>query len=129
MGQLLTTVLPAVVAGTPVTSVIGEIPTYEGTDNDFARVMLTAPSAVASPGGTNFATVTVRQMRAGSLVSNIAQLSLANLALAAEVPVNVPITQSNPSGGQSNDVLDVQVTHTGTGQALPAGCVVGVEVD
>lgn len=129
MGQVFETTLPAVAAGTPVTQVITELPSYEGTDNAFVRAMVTTPSTVANPGATNFATITIRQMRAGASLGNVAQLSLANTALTAEVPTNIPIVMANPSAGQSNDVLDVQVTHSGTGQVLPAGTLIAVEVD
>lgn len=130
MGQVFDATLPAVVAGTPVTQVITETPSYEGTDNDVARVMVTAPSTVAAQGVTNFATITVRQLRAGVVVTAVlAQLSVGANALPAETPVNVPIIPANPSTLQAGDVLDVQVTHTGTGGALPAGVVVAVELD
>jgi hypothetical protein len=129
VGQLLTATLPAVVAGTPVTQVIAAIPKHQGTDNYFIRSTLSTPSAISDPGGTNFATVTVSQYRAGVKVQDVAQLVLTGNPVTALNTVRLPVIATTPSGGQPDDVLVVAVTHTGTGSALPAGCVVGVELD
>lgn len=128
MANKVTTLLPAVVAGTAVTQVFAEIPAYGESDYAVGRVSLVSPSAVANPGTVNYATVTVRYFRGGTAQGNLAQLSLSGVALTAETTTDVPLVVGrNQSVLQSGDVIDVQVTHTGTGQALPAGVVVEVE--
>lgn len=122
-------VLPAQSAGgaTSVT-IVGEVPsTFAEPSYAPQRISVISPSLVTGQ-ATNFATINVRQMRAGSAVATIGTLALsaAAVTLPAEVPVSIPISGSPVL--LDADVIDVQLVQSGTGLALPAGIVAAVEL-
>lgn len=121
--------LPAQTAGgsTSVT-ILCEVPsTFAEPSYAVQRISVTSPSLVTGQ-ATNFATINVRQMRAGSAVATIGTLALsaASVTLPAEVPVSIPV--SGTPVLLDADVIDVQLVQTGTGLALPAGILASVEL-
>ncbi|QIS16594.1 hypothetical protein [Nocardia arthritidis] len=92
-------------------------------------VVVVAPYGFTTVSGsaTNNVTISVRQLRGGSVVRTFARLTTAaGIDLAAEIPVTVPL------GAQPvlrpNDVLDVRLQQNGTGQAIGAGLLVSVHI-
>lgn len=122
-------VLPAqAAAGATSVTVVGEVPsTFVQPSYSPQRLSVTSPSLVTGQ-ATNFATINVRQMRAGGVVATIGTLALsaAAVTLPAEVPVSIPISGSPVL--LDADVIDVQLVQSGTGLALPAGIVASVEL-
>lgn len=121
-------VLPAqAAAGATATTIIGAVPSnLTQATWQVEKLSAVSPSLVTGA-ATNFATLTVRQMRAGALVQNLGTLPLtAGVTLPAEVEVNIPIVNAGPL--QDGDIIDVQQLQSGTGLALPAGIVVKAEL-
>lgn len=122
-------VLPAQsAAGATSVTILGEVPsTFAEPSYAPQRLSLISPSLVTGQ-ATNFATINIRQMRAGSAVATIGTLALsaATVTLPAEVPVSVPI--SGTPVLLDGDVIDVQLVQTLTGLALPAGIVASIEM-
>jgi len=124
--QLDTGAAIAAAAGTS-TFELGEVPMTEAEQGwTVNRVTVTA-SALVTGVNTNSGTINVRQLRGGVAQQTIASIALvAGTNLPAETPVVIPITGS--PNVQSGDLLDVQYVQIGTGLALPANCVVKVEM-
>lgn len=102
----------------------------DGSGVGVSRVEIVAPAGYATVTGTagpNNATISVRQLRAGAVVSTFAALTLAvGTNLVAETPVTIPITGSPVF--QQDDVIDVLLHQNGTGLAINAGLFVIVDV-
>lgn len=125
--------LPAQTAGGGTsTTVIGTIQNTDESGGNVAAVTVTPPSGYATVTGvaTNNYTLTVRQLRAGSVqtasVATITGNSGTNLV--AETPVNIPLGTA-VNAVQVNDVFDCQMIQNGTGLALGAGLIVQVDVN
>jgi hypothetical protein len=127
--EMLQAVLPAQsAAGATSVTIVGAVPSsYDQPNYSVGKLSVTSPSLVTGQ-ATNFATINVRQMRAGASVGTIGTLALsaASVTLPAEVETNIPVTGSPVL--LDGDVLDVQLVQTGTGLALPAGIVAKVEL-
>lgn len=127
--QLLEATLGAVAAaaGTTVPAELGEVPLNESEQNwQLQRLSVTTPTLVTG-NATNSGTINIRQMRAGAVIATVGTLALvAGVNLAAETPVNIPI--SGAPVLVAGDVLDVQYVQIGTGLALPAGTAVKAEI-
>jgi hypothetical protein len=123
--------LPAqAAAGADSTTLIGTVQTTNDTDNYVQRVVFTPPPGFATVTGqaTNNATITVRLLRAGSFVANVALVTLnAGVNLVAETPLVVQGVTSVPV--QQDDVLDCVLHQNGLGLAIGAGVTVEVEVN
>jgi hypothetical protein len=129
MGQVLGGPQAAVAAGTATTIELGVVPT-DTEEYGFGGATVTAPSTVAAQGGTNFATITFRQLRGGTLVQSLGAINVGTTALTAETPIAATGGPSgqDPATFQAGDVIEVKVTHTGTGGALPLGWEPQVEL-
>ncbi|GAC1375196.1 MAG: hypothetical protein NVSMB4_03190 [Acidimicrobiales bacterium] len=107
--------------------------TYEYSDGQgqgVGSVVATPPAGFATVTGvaTNNATINVRQLRAGSVVSTFASVTLnAGTNLVAETPLAVPV--SSVPALQANDVIDAVLHQNGTGIAVGAGVIVTVTVN
>ena len=131
MPVLRTPALPAQTAAAADVAAFGDV--FEFTDGSgvgASRVEVVAPAGYVTVTGTaapNNATINVRQLRAGAVVSTFASLTLAaGVNLVAETPVNIPIT-GTPTF-QQDDVIDVVLHQNGTGLAVGAGLYVIVDV-
>lgn len=121
-------VLPAQSAGgsTSVTMAGVYFP-EQGQSDTIDAIYFTAPSAITGT-NTNYFTVNVRQLRAGSVLATLATKAFTSgTNAAAETPVSLP-TPASPVVLEAGDVVDVQLVQTGTGLAVPAGCLVTVVV-
>ena len=122
-------VLPAQgAAGATSVTILCEVPSAFVQPNYAPqRLSVISPSLVTGA-ATNFATINIRQMRAGAAVATIGTLALSasTVTLPAEVPVSIPITGSPVL--LDADVIDVQLVQSGTGLVLPAGIVASVEM-
>ena len=102
----------------------------DGSGVGVSRVEVVAPAGYVTVTGTaapNNAQISVRQLRAGAVVSTFATLVLAaGTNLVAETPVNIPITGAPLL--QQDDVIDVVLHQNGTGLAIGAGLYVIVDV-
>ena len=124
------TPLPAqAAAGADVNVLVG---TYENEDSSgigVSRVVVTPPAGFVTVTGvaTNNATINVRQLRGGAVLSTFASLTLnPGTNLVAEVPVQVPITSSTVLS--QDDVVDAVLHQNGTGVAVGAGLIVEVDI-
>lgn len=98
----------------------GSVPTFESTESKVEKATLVSPTAQATQGATNFATVQVRRLRGNPAVATVAaSLSLGTTALVADVPVDFVLVAG--VGWQAADEADLYVLQTGTGGAVPAG--------
>jgi len=124
--------LPAqAAAGADLATAIGSFENQDGSGSGVSRVEVVPPAGYATVTGvaTNNATINVRQLRAGAVVSTFASLVLGpGTNLVAETPVNVPITNPSVSLAQ-DDVLDVVLHQNGTGLAIGAGLIAEVVVN
>jgi len=122
-------VLPAQsAAGGTITTLIGAVPSNLVQSTwQVEKLSAVSPSLVTGA-ATNYASLVVRQLRAGSVVQTLGTLALnaASVTLPAETEVNIPITNAGPL--LDGDVLDVQQQQSGSGLALPAGIVVKCEL-
>lgn len=117
-------------AGADANVLVGTFESSDSSGVGVTRVEVTPPAGFTTVTGvaTNNATINVRQLRAGSVVSTFASLTLnAGTNLVAEVPVNIPVTNPNVSL-QPDDVIDAVLHQNGTGLAVGAGLVVTVDV-
>lgn len=107
-----------------------EISAVQRTESDLnytvSEIVVVSPTAVTGVATNNF-TLSVRQLRAGSVVATIGSVTFGSgTNLAVETPLVVPVTTA-PSL-QQDDVLDVLLHQNGTGLAVPVGIVVEVEL-
>jgi len=119
--------LPAQSAGgaTSVTMAGVYYPEPNQTDTIDA-VYFTSPSAITGA-NTNFFTVNVRQLRAGSVLNTLAtQAFTSGVNTTTETPLQ--LTSTIQPRLQQGDVVDVQLVQSGTGLAVPVGCQVTVVV-
>lgn len=126
--ESLKTVLPAqAAAAADVTTVLTAVQRTESDLNYLvSEVEVLSPTAVTGVATNNF-TLSVRQLRAGSVVSTFASVTFgAGTNLAAETPLVVPV--STPPAFQQDDVIDVLLHQNGTGLAVPAGLVVELQL-
>lgn len=128
MGLTLQNTLPAQSAGgADAVTVLGEVSNVGGADNQVQRAEIIPPAGYSTVTGiaTNNATISVRQVRAGSVVATVATvtLSLGN-NLVAETPLALTVTPTLLAQG---DVLDVLMHQNGSGIAIGAGLIVEVE--
>lgn len=117
-------------AGADQTVLVGVVEPQDGQGNGVDRMIVTAPSGFTTVTGaaTNNAQISVRQVRAGSVVTTIGTLVFnAGTNLSAENPVSIPVS-SAPSL-QAGDVLDAVMHQNGTGLAVGAGVIVQVTVN
>jgi hypothetical protein len=115
--------------GGDAVTIIGTYELSDGSGVGVSRVVITPPSGYTTVTGvaTNNATFSVRQVRAGSVVSTFASVTLASgTNLVAETPISVPVT-SQPSF-QQDDVIDVLAHQNGSGLAFGAGLFVEVDI-
>lgn len=122
--------LPAqAAAGADANVIVGTTELTDGAGIGVSRVVVTPPAGYATVTGvaTNNATINVRQLRAGAVLSTFASVTLnVGTNLVAEVPVNIPITTQvtvNP-----DDVIDAVLHQNGTGVAVGAGLIVTVDI-
>src|SRR4051794_12068348 len=109
MGVVLKTELAAQSAGgADATKVLGVVSEVDGTNNLLQRAEAIAPVGGAVTGvATNNVTISVRQLRAGSVLATLASITLANgTNLPAETPVALTPSGTQPVL-QQGDVLDV----------------------
>lgn len=123
--------LPAQTAagGDSTTICGGAVETTDDTDNTLYRVLLIPPNGFSTVTGvaTDNATISVRQLRAGSLVATPASVTLGvGTNLVAEVPLVVPIVAA--AAFQQDDVLEVRMHQNGAGIAIGAGVIAEVEI-
>jgi hypothetical protein len=125
--------LPAqTAAGSTSTTVIGTWSVESRQTDTVTEVIITPPagySTVTPASNTNYATLNVRQLRAGTVVQTFATVPLnttGGLTLVAETPVQATISVQPVF--HDDDVIDVQMVQAGTGLALGAGLVVDVYV-
>lgn len=123
MAETIRYTLPAITGGTDFTTDIWVVPT-DVEDYTVLRVEVVSNTAITAQGGTNNETVTLNRVRAGSAAA-VAALPLGTQALAQDTPVSLAV--SNP-GLQANDVLQLAVTHAGTGATTATGIEFNVEV-
>lgn len=123
--------LPAQIAAAADSVTLAD--TFELSDASGVGVsrVVVVPSAgyvtVTGTAGPNNATINVRQLRAGAVVSTFASLTLAvGTNLVAETPVVIPITGT--PNFQQDDVIDVVLHQNGTGLAIGAGLFVVVDI-
>ena len=131
MPVLRSPALPAQTAAAADVIALGDMfEISDGSGVGVSRVEVVAPAGYATVTGTaapNNAQISVRQLRAGAVVSTFATLVLAaGTNLVAETPVNMPITGAPLL--QQDDVIDVLLHQNGTGLAIGAGLYVIVDV-
>lgn len=119
--------LPAQTAAAgDTTTQLGVVEGAEDLNAQVVGLQLSSPSLVTGA-ATNNATISFRQLRAGSVVATLGSVTLASgVNLAAETPRSVPITGSPVLA--DGDVIDVLCHQNGTGLALPAGVVAEAEL-
>ena len=124
------TPLPAqVAAAADLTTLVGMFELSDGEGLGVSRVVVTPPPGYVTVTGvaTNNATINVRQLRAGAVVSTFATLTLnAGTNLVAETPVSIPVTGSPTI--QQDDVFDAVLHQNGTGLAVGAGLLIEVNI-
>jgi hypothetical protein len=110
-----------------VVTVAGAVSEVGGTDGQVQRASVTAPAGTTVTGAaTNNATISVRVVRAGSVLATVATVTLASgVNISAEQPLALAVTPGTPL--QKGDVLDVLYHQNASGLALPAGLVVDIE--
>lgn len=116
-------------AGADANVLVGTFEVSDASGQGVTRAEVTPPAGFTTVTGvaTNNATINVRQLRAGSVVSTFASLTLnAGTNLAAEAPVNIPVTANISL--QPDDVIDAVLHQNGTGIAVGAGLVVTVDI-
>ena len=127
--RVLEATLPAqAAAGATIVTILDDVPdTFAQPNYVVQKISLTSPSLVTGQ-ATNFATINIRQVRAGSAVATIGTLALnaGTVTLPAETETNVAI--SGTPNLLAGDTIDAQQVQTGTGLALPAGIVARVEI-
>jgi len=132
--QTYEAVLPAVAAsGSSATTILGAVPSKEAEGAIvLSKMSLTSPSTVTGQ-ATNYCTFTFRQLRAGASVATLGTfvMSAASVVLTAEVETDVTIINATPQFAVSmapGDVIDVVISQTASGLAVPAGVVAKVEL-
>ena len=130
MPVLRSPALPAqAAAGADATTFVDVFQSSDSSGTGVSRAVVVAPPGYATVTGvaTNNATISLRQVRAGSVVATFASLTLAaGTNLVAEVPVSIPVT--TPVNLAPDDVVDVVLHQNGTGLAVNAGLFVIVNV-
>lgn len=130
MPVLRSPALPAQTAGgADSTSFVDVFQSVDASGTGVNRAVVVAPPGYTTVTGvaTNNATISIRQVRAGTPVATFAALTLnAGTNLVAETPVSIPIT--TPVNLAPDDVLDVVLHQNGTGLAINAGLFVIVNV-
>ncbi|WP_216912819.1 hypothetical protein [Nocardia noduli] len=128
--MIYTAVLPAqAAAGADVTTLAGVYSPVFYSGDTVTDIEIVAPPSYSTVTGatTNNATISVRQLRAGTVIQTFGSVTTSvGVNLAAEVPISVPIT-AQPIF-QSGDVIDIRMHQNGTGQAIGAGLWIGVYV-
>lgn len=117
-------------AGGDQTVVLGVVEPQDGQGSGVDRMVVTAPSGFTTVTGqaTNNVQISVRQVRAGSVVATIGTLVFAaGTNLSSENPIAIPI--STPPALQAGDVLDAVMHQNGTGLAVGTGVLVQVTVN
>lgn len=123
--------LPAqAAAGATATTIVETFELSDSSGVGVTRVEVTPPPGYTTVTGTaapNNATLNVRQLRAGAVVSTFASVTFAvGTNLVAETALVVPVTGS--PNLQQDDVIDCQLVQNGTGLAIGAGLMVEVDV-
>ncbi|PXX65390.1 hypothetical protein DFR70_104454 [Nocardia tenerifensis] len=128
--MIYSTTLPAQAAGGADLIAVAGVYSQEFYSGDTVTdVEIVAPAGYSTVVGaaTNNVTISVRQFRAGAVVSTFASLTTTTgVSLSAEGPVSVPITAQPIL--LPGDVIDVRLHQNGNGQALGAGLFVAVYV-
>lgn len=117
-------------AGADANVLVGAVEPVPGAGYGVVAAVVVPPAGFATVTGvnTNNAQVSVRQLRAGSLVQTIGTLVLnSGTNLVAETPVAIPVT--NPPSLRDGDLLDAVLHQNGTGVAVGAGLIVEVDVN
>lgn len=129
--------LPAQTAGgaTATTYIGTHSVTPYTTGGTVTRCVVTPPAGYTTVTGiaTNNYTLTVRQLRAGSVVTaSVATITaVAGVNLVAETPLVIPLVTSAAAPStfaQLDDVFDAQLVQNGAGLAVGVGLVVSVDV-
>lgn len=117
----LSAILPAqAAAGADIAVPLGVFIRDDGSGYGVTGVNVTANVAVTGAATNNYA-LTVRQMRAGVLVQNIATVTFASgTNLAVETPSPLTVTATSL---QKGDLVDVLMHQNGTGIAVAVGTV------
>jgi hypothetical protein len=127
MGLTIKSTLPAQSAGgADAVTVLGAVSDVGGTDNQVVIANVIAPPGVTVTGqATDNFTISVRQLRAGSVLGTVASVTLGNgTSILAERATALAVTPTSLAKG---DVLDVLLHQNGAGLAVPAGLIVQVE--
>lgn len=124
--------LPAQAAlGADVNVEVGTVEPSDGQGAGVDRIVVTPPAGFATVTGavTNNAQVSVRQVRAGTVVASLGTMVFGpGTNLVAEMPSVIPTAGS--FAVQPGDVLDAVLHQNGTlGMAVGAGLVVEVTVN
>ncbi|NQE89017.1 hypothetical protein [Nocardia terpenica] len=122
--------LPAQAAGgADAITVAGVFEPQNFTGVTVSSVVVCPPAGYATVTGaaTNNVTITVRQIRGGSVVAAFATLTLTTgVNLGAEIPLTVPVVVAPQLA--SGDVVDILLHQNGAGIALGAGLTAQITV-
>lgn len=128
--MIYSTTLPTQTAGaSDVIALVGAYSPAFYSGDTVTDIEIVAPVGYSPVIGaaTDNVTFTVRQLRAGAVVSTFGSLTTTTgVTLSAEAPIPVPIT-SQPIL-LAGDVIDVQMHQNGAGQAIGAGLLVSIYV-
>jgi hypothetical protein len=125
--MIFNAVLPAQSAGGGTSVTMAGVYQLQPNETDtLDTITVTSPTAVTGT-NTNYFTLNVRQLRAGTALHTLAtQAFTVGTNLAVEVPF--PLTVNLQPQFEANDVIDVQLVQSGTGLAVPVGVQVAVVV-
>ncbi|MEU2033582.1 hypothetical protein [Nocardia amamiensis] len=128
--MIYTATLPAQSAGGADVFTLAGVysPTFYSGDT-VTDIEIVAPPGYSTVSGAaaNNVTISVRQVRSGSLVQTFASLTTTTgVDFAAEAPVSIPITAQPVL--LTGDVIDVRMHQNGSGQPIGAGLFVCVYV-
>ncbi|WP_019932363.1 hypothetical protein [Nocardia sp. BMG111209] len=128
--MIFSVTLPAqVAAGADAVAVAGVYSQAFYSGDTVTDIQIVAPAGYPTVNGaaTNNVTFSVRQLRAGAVVSTLGTLVLGSgTTLSAEQAVSVPIAVQPIL--EAGDVLDVLMHQNALGQAISAGLIVSVFV-
>ncbi|MFE3754540.1 hypothetical protein ACFXO9_09560 [Nocardia tengchongensis] len=126
--MIYTATLPAQAAAGQDTVVVAGVYSQAFYSGDTVTdIQLVTPAAYPATAGTatNNVTLTVRQMRSGTMVANLGTRTLdAGTPLSSEMAVPIPVAPQPIL--QPGDILDVLMHQNGTGLALNAGLMVSI---
>lgn len=115
------TAVPAQAAGAATELVVTKVP-HTADAAALTRLEVIFDAAIAGGASANTATIQFRLYRAGALVGPLGNAYVTTEAAAAMTPVAL-LTAATEL--QADDVVTVQITSAGTGEALPAFLALG----